>query len=636
MTAIVDHVSYNDLPSLAEANISRQAPQIDAIINGPIRDVFLRHGAHGLFCLYLQHRHHSVGQDEAVVKMEGTAHLMTKQAMDSIISFGNKVVATTWMTSGDRVLPMEYTAVPTVTTVPSPPAAFLAEFISVLASNECSGVFGIDTIAKNAWAEIKVGDASVVVPSNESTSYDEDKFIPVAFAFGDDDPKFKVHGKCGKDHKHTSKPAHLPHLSLPELIMYYKDPWPVMPDGTKFDGKQLLGLVRSGKSPFDGAWDVNLLIQELEENLGAAVTDIPFVYSGSNNYGFHVRLSNHPDVVARLARGDVNMPDYDGFPIQVQIPEVKFEAAVYKLLDSEPSISCSRLLYYRAPRQHAGLRHDRPGDILGRRLMVFRRAEGENNVWYDLTAEQKVGLLTQSARIRASLFNFQLPLDFAAAWLRDRLFEQKPESLPIPVAPTREFCVALFTAKIEATIRNEGDMIGWEDDDNTVGPVAAAAKQSLLRLIPHMMPADSASLYRLVLDHGDFGIHNMSITIDAGGKPLVTSLYDWETGCIMPAILSDPLMAVSVDLVADKNGRPSITRVPSDGNAGERVEYMECATHYFEVLFKQAPDYKSAIRAGKDARHLWFALRDWRGADPESYFGKLGSWAERRMRELGV
>lgn len=56
-------------------------------------------------------------------------------------------------------------------------------------------------------------------------------------------------------------------------------------------------------------------------------------------------------------------------------------------------------------------------------------------------------------------------------------------------------------------------MIGWEDDNNTVGPIAAVAKQSLLRLIPHIMPADSsqASLYRLVVDHGDFGIHNMSI-----------------------------------------------------------------------------------------------------------------------------
>lgn len=48
-------------------------------------------------------------------------------------------------------------------------------------------------------------------------------------------------------------------------------------------------------------------------------------------------------------------------------------------------------------------------------------------------------------------------------------------------------------------------MIGWESDANTVGPVAAAAKQSLLRVIPHMMPEDSgqADLYRLVLDHGD-------------------------------------------------------------------------------------------------------------------------------------
>lgn len=45
-------------------------------------------------------------------------------------------------------------------------------------------------------------------------------------------------------------------------------------------------------------------------------------------------------------------------------------------------------------------------------------------------------------------------------------------------------------------------MIGWESDNNTVGPIAVAAKQSLLRLIPHIMPADSddeqISLYRLV------------------------------------------------------------------------------------------------------------------------------------------
>ena len=55
-----------------------------------------------------------------------------------------------------------------------------------------------------------------------------------------------------------------------------------------------------------------------------------------------------------------------------------------------------------------------------------------------------------------------------------------------------------------------------------------------------------------------------------------------------------------------------------------------------QALFNQAPNYERVIHAGKDARHLWFALRDWRGDDPEGYFGDLGAWAERRMKELGV
>ena len=157
--------------------------------------------------------------------------------------------------------------------------------------------------------------------------------------------------------------------------------------------------------------------------------------------------------------------------------------------------------------------------------------------------------------------------------------------LPIPVAPTREFCVPLFISKMEATIKNIGDMIGWEDDNATVGPIAAAAKQSLLRLIPHIMPADNDQpyLYRLVLDHGDFGIHNMSITVDANGQPLITSLYDWETGCIVPAILSDPMMAAGVDPVTDEYAAPFIIRVPDYATLDDRAEYMTWAKQYFKV-----------------------------------------------------
>lgn len=96
------------------------------------------------------------------------------------------------------------------------------------------------------------------------------------------------------------------------------------------------------------------------------------------------------DVVARLARGDVNMPDFDGFPIHVQVPQVKFEVEVYELLQSEPRVLASRLLYHRIPVQYEGPRLDHPKDIAGRRLLVFQRTEGENNVWYCLSPTQKV------------------------------------------------------------------------------------------------------------------------------------------------------------------------------------------------------------------------------------------------------
>lgn len=157
----------------------------------------------------------------------------------------------------------------------------------------------------------------------------------------------------------------------------------------------------------------------------------------------------------------------------------------------------------------------------------------------------------------------------------------------MPVVLTREFCIALFRSKIEATIRNIGDKIGCESDNYIVGPLAAAAKQSFLRLIPHIIPpgSDHTNFYRLVLDHLDFGIHNMSISIDEKGQPPVSSLFDWETGCVLPAILSDPLMAVTVDLVTDENASPSIMRVPSDTPPDDRTEYMTWAAQYFKVRY---------------------------------------------------
>lgn len=128
-------------------------------------------------------------------------------------------------------------------------------------------------------------------------------------------------------------------------------------------------------------------------------------------------------------------------------------------------------------------------------------------------------------------------------------------------------------------------MIGWEDDHNTVGPIAAAAKQSLLRLIPDIIPTskDDSILYRFVIDHGDFGIHNMSVAMDANNQPLATSLYDWETGSIVPAILSDPLMAVTVDLVTNEDALPAVTRLPRIVIADEMEQMSTWSRLYHEV-----------------------------------------------------
>lgn len=77
----------------------------------------------------------------------------------------------------------------------------------------------------------------------------------------------------------------------------------------------------------------------------------------------------------------------------------------------------------------------------------------------------------------------------------------------------------------------------------------------------------------------------MSITTEKDTRPLVTSCYDWETGCVAPAILSDPLMAVSlIDLTANENAGPSIVRVPDDITAVEREKYIGWAKDYFKVL----------------------------------------------------
>ena len=63
----------------------------------------------------------------------------------------------------------------------------------------------------------------------------------------------------------------------------------------------------------------------------------------------------------------------------------------------------------------------------------------------------------------------------------------------------------------------------------------------------------------------------------------MTSLYEWETGCIAPAILFNPLMVMTVDLVTDENAAPSITRVLDDATPDDHAQYMIWTRQYFMV-----------------------------------------------------
>ena len=87
----------------------------------------------------------------------------------------------------------------------------------------------------------------------------------------------------------------------------------------------------------------------------------------------------------------MNTPGFDGFPLSEQVAEVKFEVALYSLLEYDPQIPVSRLYHFRLPKAYEQtLTNDPPGDITGRRLMVFEKTKGECNIWKTLDSRQTV------------------------------------------------------------------------------------------------------------------------------------------------------------------------------------------------------------------------------------------------------
>jgi hypothetical protein len=146
-------------------------------------------------------------------------------------------------------------------------------------------------------------------------------------------------------------------------------------------------------------------------------------------------------------------------------------------------------------------------------------------------------------------------------------------------------------SKIHAVLGEAGDLStakGKENDGTSIKATFACTRQAVLELLPRILPkprkqAAKDALYRFVLDHGDFGMHNMTVAMNDDNEPYITSIFDWEGGSVVPALLSEPKMVTTVDLIVDENGAPSISRW-GDGDSPEKMtEYRKWTKRYYKV-----------------------------------------------------
>jgi hypothetical protein len=148
-----------------------------------------------------------------------------------------------------------------------------------------------------------------------------------------------------------------------------------------------------------------------------------------------------------------------------------------------------------------------------------------------------------------------------------------------------------LVSKIHAVLGEAGilsTVTGKEKNDTSLKATFACTRQALLELVPRILPkprkqAAKDALYRFVLDHGDFGMHNMTVAMDNDRKPYITSVFDWEGGSVVPALLSEPKMVTTVDLIIDENGDPSIGRW-GDGDSPDKMkQYRKWTKRYYKV-----------------------------------------------------
>lgn len=206
-------------------------------------------------------------------------------------------------------------------------------------------------------------------------------------------------------------------------------------------------------------------------------------------------------------------------------------------------------------------------------------------------------VVARSASVRLALLNQPLAPEFMTKWLLWGTFqpvELAPKELP-PITPDSELLHRVVPGQNRSHNRKRSSasvtrLAKWATH-------SSQRNRPLLRVIPYILPkVDGESLYRLVLQHDDLRLHNMSIFVNGSGQATVTSIYDWQTA----NIVSDfDFSTAGCDLRVDDAGRPWVhTRSPSEAGAERLAKNQQHSEDFLKVsiLDRALFQYLNAIR----------------------------------------
>ena len=138
-------------------------------------------------------------------------------------------------------------------------------------------------------------------------------------------------------------------------------------------------------------------------------------------------------------------------------------------------------------------------------------------------------LLRKAAKAAAKLFKFELPRDFSSTWVVRRGFGRGFHFPNTNLRASRQVCELMLRSKVQDALRHRESMQPFINHPHL--DLLDSLIKALEELVPHLLPnpsseEDESTLYRFVLDHGDFGIHNMTISQTDTDDMRITSVFD--------------------------------------------------------------------------------------------------------------